>query len=110
MRRSGKRENRHQTLGRQRSMEYEPIKAMMVRMAIDPCLAFSAHWMAQQPSDGAGQQESRDLGNVGPRHSIAEQPARDLFDLLERRQGREWHDWLYSSPPNVFRCTKSNSS
>ena len=47
-------------------MRYEPIKAMMVRMAIDPCHDMCAHWVTQQPGNRASQEESRDLNNIGP--------------------------------------------
>ena len=44
----------------------EPIEVMTVGKAIDPCSDPGAHGVTQKPSDPTGQEQRRELHDIGP--------------------------------------------
>ena len=47
-------------------MLHQPIEMMTIGMAIDPCGDPCPHRMTQEPGNPAGQQQCRDLYDIGP--------------------------------------------
>ncbi|MFZ0016904.1 MAG: hypothetical protein WAL10_06180 [Acetobacteraceae bacterium] len=47
-------------------MLHEPIEVVTVWMAIGPCSDPSAHRMTQNPGSPTGQEQGRDLHDIGP--------------------------------------------